>query len=300
MLIQANPLLFYNSLFYLSQTYRCPSLWPASWKPMGKKWSESQSAMSDSLRPHGLHSSWNSPGQNTGVGSCSLLQGTFAGIEPCSPTLQADSLPPERPGKPNASSICDSLELGFSGGWPYLLEKAMAPHSGTPAWKIPWTEEPGRLQSMGSLRLGHDWVTSLSLFTFMHWRRKWQPTQCSCLENPKDGGAWWAAVYGVAQSRTRLKWLSMGLSSRPPTIALVESSHSHVHFWQLWGNYHTRWINRHWTWKWTLDSVCAVTDLIRYSLGVSLPSKERWKDDFSLWTVSNPKPVPDPFFHFYT
>ena len=57
--------------------------------------------------------------------------------------------------------------------WP---EKAMAPHSSTLAWKIPWTEEPGRLQSMGSLRVGHDWVTSLSLFTFMQWRRKWQPT----------------------------------------------------------------------------------------------------------------------------
>ena len=52
----------------------------------------------------------------------------------------------------------------------------MAPHSSTLAWKIPWTEEPGRLQSMGSLRVGHDCVTSLSLFTFMHWRRKWQPT----------------------------------------------------------------------------------------------------------------------------
>ena len=51
----------------------------------------------------------------------------------------------------------------------------MAPHSSTLAWKIPWTEEPGRLQSMGSLRVGHDWTTSLSLFTFMHWRRKWQP-----------------------------------------------------------------------------------------------------------------------------
>ena len=55
-------------------------------------------------------------------------------------------------------------------------EKAMAPHSSTLAWKIPWTEEPGRLQSMRSLRVGHDWTTSLSLFTFMHWRRKWQPT----------------------------------------------------------------------------------------------------------------------------
>ena len=58
----------------------------------------------------------------------------------------------------------------------HITEKAMAPHSSTLAWKISWTEEPGRLQSMGSLRVGHDWVTSLSLFTFMHWRRKWQPT----------------------------------------------------------------------------------------------------------------------------
>ena len=57
----------------------------------------------------------------------------------------------------------------------FLSEKAMAPHSSTLVWKIPWTEEPGRLQSMGSLRVGHDWATSLSLFTFMHWRRKWQP-----------------------------------------------------------------------------------------------------------------------------
>ena len=46
----------------------------------------------------------------------------------------------------------------------------------TLAWKIPWTEEPGRLQSMGSLRVGHDWATSLPLFTFLHWRRKWQRT----------------------------------------------------------------------------------------------------------------------------
>ena len=51
-------------------------------------------------------------------------------------------------------------------------EKAMAPHSSILAWKIPWTQEPGRLQSMGSLRVGHDWEASLSLFTFMHWRKK--------------------------------------------------------------------------------------------------------------------------------
>ena len=57
-----------------------------------------------------------------------------------------------------------------------LAERAMAPHSSTLAWKIQWAEEPGGLQSMGSLRVRQDWVTSLSLFTFMHWRRKWQPT----------------------------------------------------------------------------------------------------------------------------
>ena len=54
--------------------------------------------------------------------------------------------------------------------------KVIGTHSSTLAWTIPWTEEPGRLQSMGSLRVGHDWATSLSLFTFMRWRRKWQPT----------------------------------------------------------------------------------------------------------------------------
>ena len=55
-------------------------------------------------------------------------------------------------------------------------EKAMVPHSSILAWKIPWMEEPGGLQSMGSQRVGHDWGTSLSPFTFMHWRRKWHPT----------------------------------------------------------------------------------------------------------------------------
>ena len=56
------------------------------------------------------------------------------------------------------------------------VEKAMAPHSSPLAWRSPWTEEPGGLQSKGSRRVGHDWATSLSIFTFMHWRRKWQPT----------------------------------------------------------------------------------------------------------------------------
>ena len=87
-------------------------------------------------------------------------------------------------------------------------EKAMAPHSSTPAWKIPWMEEPGRLQSMGSLRVGHDWATSLSHVG----EGNGNPLQCSCLENPRDGGAWWAAIYGIIQSRTRLKWLSSSSS----------------------------------------------------------------------------------------
>jgi len=59
--------------------------------------------------------------------------------------------------------------------WERVVQ-AMAPHSSTLAWKIPWMEEPGGLQSMGSRKVGHDWATSLSLFTFTHWRRKWQPT----------------------------------------------------------------------------------------------------------------------------
>ena len=75
-------------------------------------------------------------------------------------------------------SLCTRLSIQYNLYRTRLsdLEKAMAPHSSTLVWKIPWTEEPGRLQSMWSLRVGHDWVTSLSLFTFMHWRRKWQPT----------------------------------------------------------------------------------------------------------------------------
>ena len=95
----------------------------------------------------------------------------------------------------------------------YGILKSLAPHSSTLAWKIPWMEEPGRLQSMGSLRVGHDWVTLLSLFTFLHWKRKWQPTPVFLPGESQGRRAWWAAVYGVTQSRTRLKWLSSSSSS---------------------------------------------------------------------------------------
>ena len=88
-------------------------------------------------------------------------------------------------------------------------EKAMAPHANTLAWKIPWTEEPGRLQSMGSLRVGHDWATSLSLSTFMYWRRKWQPTPVFLPGVSQGQGSLVGChLWGVTQSRTRLKWLS--------------------------------------------------------------------------------------------
>ena len=81
--------------------------------------------------------------------------------------------------------------------------KAMAPHSSTLAWQIPWTEEPGRLQFMGSRKRLH-FHFSLSCTG----EGNGNPLQCSSLENPRDGGAWWPAVYGVAQSRIQLKRLS--------------------------------------------------------------------------------------------
>ena len=92
------------------------------------------------------------------------------------------------------------------------MEKAMAPHSSTLAWKIPWMEEPSRLQSVGLLRVGHGWATSPWLFTLCIGEGNGNPLQCSCLENPSDGGAWWAAIYGVAQSRIWLKRLSRSSS----------------------------------------------------------------------------------------
>ena len=94
-----------------------------------------------------------------------------------------------------------------------FAEQAVATHSSTLAWNIPWTEEPGRLQSIRSLRVRHDWVTSLHFSLSCIGEGNGNPLQCSCLENPRDGGAWRAAVYGVAQSRTQLKRLSSSSSS---------------------------------------------------------------------------------------
>ena len=102
-------------------------------------------------------------------------------------------------------------------------EKSMATHSSTVARKIPWMEEPGGLQSMGSLRVRHDWATSLSLLFSCIGEGNGGPLQCSCLENPMDREAWWAAVHGVAHSRTRLKRLGRS-RSRSQNLSLPVGS----------------------------------------------------------------------------
>ena len=84
----------------------------------------------------------------------------------------------------------------------------MAPHSSTLAWKIPWTEEPGGLQSMGSLESDTTERLHFHFSLSCSGEGNGNPLQCSCLENLRDGGAWWAAISGVAQSRTQLKRLS--------------------------------------------------------------------------------------------
>ena len=162
-----------------------------------EKWKWSRSVVSDSSRPHGLQPPrllhpWDFPGKSTGVGCHHLLwfieqslpnshhQSNFSTPRPL---FQATYL------TLSSGDLTDfSIQFNIFYIIKYILiytnsislcntmEKAMAPHSSTLAWKIPWTEEPGRLQSMGSLRVGHDWATSLSRFSFMHWRRKWQPT----------------------------------------------------------------------------------------------------------------------------
>ena len=97
-------------------------------------------------------------------------------------------------------------------------EKAMATYSSPLAWKIPWMEEPGRLQSMGLQTVRHDWGTSLHFSPSCNGEGNGNPLQCSCLENPRDGGAWWAVVYGVTQSQTWLKRLSSSRSKGPKYI----------------------------------------------------------------------------------
>ena len=106
-----------------------------------------------------------------------------------------------------------------------LMEKAMAAHSSTLAWQIPWTEEPGRLQSTGSLRVRHDWALSLSLFTFMRWRKKWQPTPVFLPgESHRRGSLVGCRLWGRTESEELMllncgvgedSWESLGLQGDP-------------------------------------------------------------------------------------
>ena len=129
----------------------------------------------------------------------------------------------------------------------------MAPHSSTLAWKIPWMEEPGRRQSTGSHRVRHDWTTSLSLFTFMHWRRKWQPTPVSLAgEFQGRGSLMGCCLWGRTESDTT-KWLTRMASlvawtvKRLPTMRETRArslgredplekemaTHSSIHVWKI-------------------------------------------------------------------
>ena len=113
----------------------------------------------------------------------------------------------------------------------------MAPHSITLAWKIPWMEEPGRLQSMGLLRVGHDWAIYFHFSLSCIGEGNGNPLQCSCLENPRGRGAWWAAVYGIPQSQTRLKWLSSSSSRISKKIwmdlcsLIISKTHLNTFYW---------------------------------------------------------------------
>ena len=98
----------------------------------------------------------------------------------------------------------------------------MAPHSSTLAWKIPWTEEPGGLRSMGSLRVDTTEWLHFHFSLSCTGEGNGNSLQCSCLENPRDGGAWWAAVYGVTQSRT---WLKRRSSSSSVYMSIPNLSH---------------------------------------------------------------------------
>ena len=107
------------------------------------------------------------------------------------------------------------------------LEKVTAPHSSTLAWKIPRMEEPDGLQSMGSWKVGHDWATSLSLFTFMHWRRKWQPIPVF-LPGESQGRGEPGGLPSMGSHWTRLKRLSSSSSRIPFHICDASSLPSHL------------------------------------------------------------------------
>ena len=115
-------------------------------------------------------------------------------------------------------------------GCSFLMEKAMAPHSSTLAWKIPWTEKPGRLQFMGSLRVGHDWMTSLSLFTFtfhFHALEKEMATHSSVLAWRIPGAEEPGGLLSMGSYRVRHDWSDLAAAA---ALSSVEhSSPAYIH-----------------------------------------------------------------------
>ena len=172
---------------------------------------------SNTLRPHGLYSLWNSPGQNSGVGNLSLLQGIFPSQESNGAlVLQVDSSPTELSGKLVYWSIILGLLILILGLLYICICAQRRQWHPTPVF-LPWKSHERR-----SLVGCSPWGCKESDMTErLHFHfslscigeGNGNPLQCSCLENPRGGGAWWAAVYGVAQSRTRLKQLSSSSSS---------------------------------------------------------------------------------------
>ena len=156
----------------------------------------------------------------------------------------------------------------------------MAPHSSTLAWKVPWTEEPGRLQSMGSLKVRHNWATSLSLFTFMHWRRKWQPTPVFLPGESQGQGSLvgcplWCCTVGcdwsdlataaaaavtdsILKSREKkIKKQRHYFANKSPSSQSYGFSSSHAWMWEL--DHKESWVPKNWcfwtvVWEKTLES----------------------------------------------
>ena len=142
----------------------------------------------------------------------------------------------------------------------------MATHSSALAWKIPWTEEPGRLQSMGSLGVRHDWATSLSLFTFLHWRRKWQPTPVLLPgESQKQGSLVGCHLWGHTESdmteamQQQQLWLI--IASSHSSIFPWSRKNAWFFIWHLVSTFTGRWarslLGGHGHWK----LLCFIKDL---------------------------------------
>ena len=130
--------------------------------------------------------------------------------------MQLHPTPVLLPGKSHGwRSLVGSFTFHF-----HALGKEMATHSSVLAWRIPGRGEPGGLPSMGSHRVRHDWATSLSF-------------QYSCLENPMDGGAWWAVVHGVAKSWTRLRHFTFTFHFH--ALEREMATHSSVLAWRIPG-----------------------------------------------------------------